>query len=128
MLVRTTGAPGQAVQVTPAWLSELQRVIELDPHTVGGRQRGVDHPPAGRLPGTHDGASDGIEAVRVHLHRLGYVCKRPTWSLKRKSTEQARWVKKGVFWHSRGSVQRACRPGSGGHRPPGVSPERAISA
>ena len=83
------------MQVTPAWLSELQRVIELDPHTVGGRQRGVDHPPAGRLPGTHDGASDGIEAVRVHLHRLGYVCKRPTWSLKRKSTEQAGWVKKG---------------------------------
>jgi hypothetical protein len=35
----------------------------------------------------------GIEVVRVHLHRLGYVCKRPTWSLKRKSTEQAGWVK-----------------------------------
>src|SRR3954469_14763531 len=25
---------GRAVQVTPAWLTELQRVIELDPHTV----------------------------------------------------------------------------------------------
>src|SRR5206468_1769915 len=25
--------------------------------------------------------------------RAGYVCKRPTWSLKRKSTEQAEWVK-----------------------------------
>ncbi len=34
----------------------------------------------------------------------------------------------GVFWHSRGSVQRACRPGSGGHRPPRASSERAISA
>src|SRR5438067_7160024 len=26
----------------------------------------------------------------------GYVCKRPTWSLKRKSTEQAGWGKKRV--------------------------------
>jgi transposase len=41
------------------------------------------------------GHRTGIEAVRVHLHRLGYVCKRPTWSLKRKSTEQAGWVKNG---------------------------------
>src|SRR5215471_8085728 len=27
-------APGRALQVTPAWLAELQRVIELDPHRV----------------------------------------------------------------------------------------------
>ena len=39
------------------------------------------------------GQPTGIETVRTHLHRLGYVCKRPTWSLKRKSTEQAGWVK-----------------------------------
>ena len=34
-----------------------------------------------------------IETVREHLHRLGYVCKRPTWSLKRKASDQAGWVK-----------------------------------
>ena len=85
--------PGRAVQVTLAWLAELQRVIELDPHTVDVAsavwttrwlseylQRVTGHP-------------TGIETVRMHLHRLGYVCKRPTWSLKRKSTEQAGWVK-----------------------------------
>ena len=84
---------GRAVQVTPAWLTELQRVIELDPYTVAVAsavwttrllsdylQRVTGHP-------------TGIETVRMHLHRLGYVCKRPTWSLKRKSTEQAGWVK-----------------------------------
>jgi len=27
-------APGRALEVTPAWLAELQRVIDLDPHTV----------------------------------------------------------------------------------------------
>jgi transposase len=79
--------------VTPTWLAELQRVIELDPHTVG-----VDSAVwTTRLLATYlervTGHRTGIEAVRMHLHRLGYVCKRPTWSLKRKSTEQAGWVK-----------------------------------
>ena len=86
-------APGRALQVTPAWLAELQRVIDLDPHTV-------DVPSAAwttRLLSAYlervTGHTTGIETVRIHLHRLGYVCKRPTWSMKRKSTEQAGWVK-----------------------------------
>ncbi len=85
---------GRPLGVTPAWLAELERVIELDPHTVG-----VDRAVwTTRLLADYlervTGHRTGIEAVRVHLHRLGYVCKRPTWSLKRKSTEQAGWVKK----------------------------------
>ena len=84
---------GRPREVTPAWLAELERVIELDPHTVG-----VDSAVwTTRLLADYlarvTGHRAGIEAVRVHLHRLGYVCKRPTWSLKRKSTEQAGWVK-----------------------------------
>jgi transposase len=86
-------APGRALEVTPAWLAELRRVIDLDP-------RSVEVPSAvwttrllsaylERVTGHHT----GIETVRIHLHRMGYVCKRPTWSLKRKSTEQAGWVK-----------------------------------
>ena len=86
-------APGRALQVTPGWLAELQRVIDLDPHTVD-----VASPVwTTRLLSEHlervTGHTTGIETVRVHLHRLGYVCKRPTWSMKRKSTEQAGWVK-----------------------------------
>jgi transposase len=86
---------GRPLEVTPAWLAELQRVIEVDPHTVG-----VDSAVwTTRLLATYlervTGHRTGIEAVRIHLHRLGYVCKRPTWSLKRKSTEQAGWVKNG---------------------------------
>jgi transposase len=86
-------APGRALGVTAAWLAELRRVIDLDP-------RSVEVPSAvwtTRLLSTYlklvTGHHTGIETVRVHLHRLGYVCKRPTWSLKRKSTEQAGWVK-----------------------------------
>jgi transposase len=84
---------GRPLEVTLAWLGELRRVIEVDPHTVG-----VDSAVwTTRLLADYleraTGHRAGIEAVRVHLHRLGYVCKRPTWSLKRKSTEQAGWVK-----------------------------------
>jgi transposase len=86
-------APGRAVQVPPTWLAELQRVIGVDPHAVG-----VDSAVwTTRLLATYlaevTGHRTGIEAVRVHLHRLGSVCKRPTWSLKRKASEQAGWVK-----------------------------------
>ena len=85
--------PGRAVQVTPAWLVELRRVIELDPHTVDVASAvWTTRLLSGYLQRT-TGQATGIETVRMHLHRLGYVCKRPTWSLKRKSTEQAGWVK-----------------------------------
>jgi transposase len=89
---------GRPLEVTPVWLAELTRVIELDPHTVG-----VDSAVwTTRLLADYlervTGHRAGIEVVRVHLHRLGYVCKRPTWSLKRKSTEQAGWVKNGYGW------------------------------
>ena len=84
---------GRPLGVTPAWQAELRRVIDLDPHTVG-----VDSAVwTTRLLADYladvTGHRTGIEAVREHLHRAGYVCKRPTWSLKRKSTDQAGWVK-----------------------------------
>jgi transposase len=88
-------APGRAVQVPLSWLAELQRVIELDPHAVGVDSAVWTTRLLAEYLARVTGHRTGIEAVRVHLHRLGYVCKRPTWSLKRKSTEQAGWVKNG---------------------------------
>lgn len=84
---------GRPLEVTPAWLAELQRVIEVDPHTVGVDSAVWTTRLLADYLARATGHRAGIEAVRVHLHRLGYVCKRPTWSLKRKSTEQAGWVK-----------------------------------
>ena len=84
---------GRPLGVTPAWLAELQRVIEVDPHTVGVDSAVWTTRLLADSLARATGHRAGIEAVRVHLHRLGYVCKRPTWSLKRKSTEQAGWVK-----------------------------------
>ena len=87
---RRTGRP---LEVTPAWLAELQRVIELDPHTVGVQSAVWTTRLLAAYLAETTGHQAAIETVREHLHRLGYVCKRPTWSLKRKSTDQAGWVK-----------------------------------
>jgi transposase len=84
---------GRPLEVTSAWLAELQRVIEVDPHTVGVDSAVWTTRLLADYLARATGHRAGIEAVRVHLHHLGYVCKRPTWSLKRKSTEQAGWVK-----------------------------------
>ena len=86
---------GRPLGVTPAWLAELQRVIELDPHTVGVDRAVWTTRLLADYLAKAAGHRMGSEAVRVHLHRLGYVCKRPTWSLKRKASEQAGWVKNG---------------------------------
>jgi hypothetical protein len=39
------------------------------------------------------GQRASIETVRTHLHQAGYVCKRPTWTLRRKAAEQPAWAK-----------------------------------
>jgi transposase len=81
--------------VTPAWLAELQRVIGLDPHAVGVDSAVWTTRLLAEYLTEATGHRTGIETVREHLHRAGYVCKRPTWSLKRKASEQAGWVKNG---------------------------------
>jgi transposase len=85
--------PGRVVEVTAEWLTELRRVIDLDPRSVGVPSAvWTTRLLSGyleRVAGHHT----GIETVRMYLHRLGYVCKRPTWSLKRKASQQAGWVK-----------------------------------
>ncbi len=84
---------GRPLGVTPAWQAELRRVIDLDPRCVGVQSAVWTTRRLADYLERVTGHRTGVEAVRVHLHRAGYVCKRPTWSLKRKSTEQAGWVK-----------------------------------
>jgi transposase len=84
---------GRPLGVAPAWLAELQRVIDLDPHAVGVDSAVWTTRLLADYLAEATGQRTGIETVREHLHRAGYVCKRPTWSLKRKASEQAGWVK-----------------------------------
>jgi transposase len=81
-------APGRKRQVTPAWEAELLRVIELDPRSVGVKSATWTTTLLAEYLTHKTGVSVGLETVRSYLHRHDDVCKRPTWTLKRKAEEQ----------------------------------------
>lgn len=90
--------PGQAPRVPAAWQAELERAVECDPHTVGVPSAvWTARLLADYLAGA-TGHRAAVDTVRVWLHRLGFVCKRPGWSLKRKAHEQPAWAKNGSGW------------------------------
>src|SRR6266567_4031880 len=86
--------PGRERTVTAAWEAELLRVIELDPHEVGVSSANWTTELLAEYLGQRTGIQVTEETVRVYLHAHGYVCKRPTWTLRRKAAEQAGYVGK----------------------------------
>lgn len=85
---------GRKRRVTAAWEAELLRVIELDPHEVGQETANWTTELLAEYLGKQAGIKVTEETVRVYLHAHGYVCKRPTWTLRRKAGEQADYVGK----------------------------------
>jgi transposase len=81
-------APGRQRQVTPEWEAKLLCVIELDPRSVGVPAANWTTTLLAHYLTEQTGVSVGLETVRSYLHRHDYVCKRPTWTLKRKAEEQ----------------------------------------
>jgi transposase len=83
---------GPAPVLTRDAEDELVRVIEDDPHAHGFASANWTT----SLLATHLAQSLGIsvslETVRVALHRRGYVCKRPTWTVQHKAQEREDWV------------------------------------
>ena len=88
-------SPGRPLVVTPDWQAELRRVIALSPRAVGVPSAIWTTGLLAAYLAEATGQRVGLETVRDHLHRAGYVCKRPTWTLKRKAEEQADWAGKG---------------------------------
>lgn len=80
--------PGRAREMSEDSQKELLRVIELDPNEVGVKsanwttQRLADY-----LEGKTGQAFDQ-ETIRKYLHRLGYVYKRPNWTVRHKAEER----------------------------------------
>jgi transposase len=85
-------AAGRERTVTVAWEAELVRVIELDPHEVGQDSANWTTEKLAEYLGQHTGIQVTEETVRVYLHAHDYVCKRPTWTLRRKAEEKADYV------------------------------------
>ncbi len=90
--------PGRPAGYPPSWAAELERVVELGPHTVGVPSAVWTTRLLAEYLAGATGHRAAIDTVRSWLHRLGFVCKRPTWSLKRKATEQPDWAKNGFGW------------------------------
>jgi hypothetical protein len=61
----------------------LRRVIEGDPHTVGGKSATWTTRLLAAYLGRVTGHRTGIATVRLHLHAADDVCTRPTWTLQR---------------------------------------------
>ncbi len=76
-------APGRERTVT---------VIELDPHEVGQDTANWTTQRLATYLCQHTGIEVTEETVRVYLHAHDYVCKRPTWTLRRKAEAQAHYV------------------------------------
>jgi transposase len=87
-------SPGRRRTFTSAWEAELLRVIELDPHEVGQETANWTTELLADYLGQQTGVKVTRETVRVCLHAHGYVCKRPTWTLRRKAEEKADYVGK----------------------------------
>jgi transposase len=85
-------APGRRRTITSAWEAELLRVIELDPHEVGVASANWTTQLLADYLGEKTEIMVTEETVRLYLHAHGYVCKRPTWTLKRKAEEQTAYV------------------------------------
>jgi transposase len=83
---------GRAPAVTAAWEAELVRAVERRPREVGVASENWTTAALAGYLGEATGVRVKQEAVREHLHRLGYVCKRPTWTLERKAQEREDWA------------------------------------
>jgi putative transposase len=91
-------APGMVPTVTLEWKAELLRVIDLDPHTVGIRSANWTTGLLATYLATKTRIAVTAETVRLYLRAAGYVCKRPTWTLKRKAEEQPGYVGNACGW------------------------------
>ena len=76
----------------PRGRAELLRVIELDPHEVGQDMANWTTTRLAQYLGQHTGIQVTEETVRTYLHAHDYVCKRPTWTLRRKAEQKADYV------------------------------------
>ncbi len=83
--------PGSRGRIPASWEAALRRVIELSPRDVGVDSATWTTTLLADYLAETTGHRFHLETVRAHLHAAGYVCKRPTWTLKRKAEEQPGW-------------------------------------
>ncbi len=83
--------PGYRGRIPAAWEAELRRVVALSPRDVGVDSANWTTGLLADYLAEATGHRFHMETVRLHLHAADYVCKRPTWTLKRKAEDQPGW-------------------------------------
>jgi transposase len=84
--------PGRAPTLTLSGEAELRRVIEDDPHHHGVASANWTTLLLADYLAAQTGVRVDPETVRRHLHDLGYVCKRSTWTMAHKAAEREDWA------------------------------------
>ena len=90
--------PGRPPSAPPAWTAELQRVIDLDPHTVGVASATWTLRLLRGYLAVVTGHRAGLTQVWQALRRRDFVSKRPVHSVKRTAHEQPDWPQKVSGW------------------------------
>ena len=83
---------GPARTLTREAEDELVRVIDDDPHSYGFASANWTTTLLAAYLAQSMGIEVSLETVRLALHRRGYVCKRPTWTVQHKAQEREDWV------------------------------------
>ena len=73
-------------------------MIELDPHAVGVASASWTTGLLATYLAQCTGIAVSDETVRTTLHAHDYVCKRPTWTLKRRAEEQPNYAGNAEGW------------------------------
>jgi transposase len=92
--LREAPRPGRPPTITPAVMQLLRQWAQLSPRELGVHRPTWTTADLARLVERRLGVRVTPECVRQHLHRLDFVCRRPTWTVKHLARQQPGYAQK----------------------------------
>jgi transposase len=92
--LREAPRPGRPPTITPAVEQLLHEWAQLSPRAVGVHRPAWTTANLARLVERLVGVRVTAECIRQHLHRLDFVCRRPTWTVKHLARLQPGYAQK----------------------------------
>jgi transposase len=92
--LREAPHPGRPPQITPLVEQVLRQWAALSPRQLWVQRPYWTTETLARLVERLLGIAVTPECIRQHLHRLDFVCRRPTWTVKHRACEQPGYAQK----------------------------------
>jgi transposase len=92
--LREAPRPGRPPKITPEVEQLLRQWAQLSPRQLGVHRPSWTCANLARLVGRLLGVRVTDECIRQHLHRLDFVCRRPTWTVKHLAQAQPGYAQK----------------------------------